>query len=72
MSKKTPKVSPKARRLVMAFAARTEDYAFLGSAHPDEHQAIDRGYHRTRDALLAYIEELEKRQPTAASFVEPN
>lgn len=69
MTRRNPEVSPKARRLVERFAARVEDYSWMGQAHPEEHTAIERGYTRARNDLLAYIEELEKRKPTTASIL---
>ena len=70
MSRRTPAVSPKARQLIDRFASRVEDYAYLGAAPPEDQHLIERGYDRAKLSLLAYIEELENRKPTAAAFVE--
>ena len=71
MSKRKPQPSDKGKRLVNRFAMRAEDFAFLGSRPPDEHNLIHRMYERSRDELLTYIEELERRPPTVKSFTEP-
>lgn len=67
----TIKTSPKASRLINAVLAHADNYAFMGSQHPDDWDGIERGYERAIYNLRSYIAELEKRKPTAASFVEP-
>lgn len=55
----------KGARLIQRFAARAEDYAFVGSYHPDEVPACTRSYNRAYRELFDYVEELEQRKPTA-------
>lgn len=69
MSRRTPTISPKAERLVSRVLNRADDWAFMGSAHPDEGPAIERGYKRAILDLKTYIEELEARPPTVKSFI---
>lgn len=68
--KSLPPISPRARQLINAFAARVEDYAFLGAAHPDDHAAIERGKARAERALYDYIYRLEQRKPTVQEFTK--
>jgi len=71
MSRRLPVTSPKARYLVNRLIARSEDVAFLGASHSEDHAIIERGFERAKRDLLAYLEELERRPPTAKSFTEP-
>lgn len=64
MARAKPKISPTARRLITRLINRADDFAFMGSMHPDDWPSIEKGLARARTDLEAYIERLETRKPT--------
>lgn len=71
MPKANPKISPQAERLITRVLNRADDFAFMGSMHPDEHGPVERGYKRAILDLKRYIERLETRKPTVEEIVKP-
>jgi len=54
-----PAISRKAKRLIALVVARTDDYAFVGSMHPDDHDEIERAYNKAIKDLSVYVADLE-------------
>ena len=52
-------VTRKALRLINRLDSRAQDFAWMGGMHPDEHERIERLYHKARMDLARYISELE-------------
>lgn len=47
---------PSIKAAITRFDKAAQDFAFLGSAHPDEHLTIRQEYHLARESLERMIE----------------
>jgi len=63
MTKRFPRPSRKAQRLIDRVEHWTEEMSLAGSVPAEEQPAIERAYLRARRDLLEYIERLEALQP---------
>ncbi len=54
-----PKLSAKLTRLLARYRYACETLSWKGSCDPDDWEAIEETYKKTRDRLLAYLAELE-------------
>lgn len=51
------KLMSRMRVLITKFDIAAQDYAFMGSQHPDDHEAIRNRYTKAREKLEKEIEE---------------
>ena len=57
-----PKISPGAARSLNNLLAKADDYAFMGSMHPDDQPDIEAAYKRAVLAMRRLINRLETNQ----------
>lgn len=57
-----PKISAGSARTLNNLLEKAEEFAFLGSAHPDARHDIEAAYNRAVTAMRALINRLEDRQ----------
>ena len=53
------KISAGAARTLNNLLAKADDYAFMGSMHPDDHEAIEAGYKYAVESVRKLIARLE-------------
>lgn len=61
-AKREPKISAGAARTLNNLLAKADDYAFMGSRHPDDWDTIDQAYKRAIRSMRKLINRLEANQ----------